>query len=742
MFQALVERLSTAAGQIGRRLKFRSDLSRYQISVEKLENFVTVVEGGITRSPGTRMVMELKNQAQRGKLVPFRISTTEYFMLVINDMTARFVQMGGVVQNPDTTPHELAVLWSESDLDKLRWASTGNLLYVVDGTRFEKITYTSALSWARAAVQVKGGPVDTQNLDTAVTIQAGAVTGNVTLTGVGNPLKSAWIGQVIRIDDRDLSLTKQWVASETGLSVGDRRRWNGRVYSVVSGANAGPNPPTHEEGDISAGNTFITWRFLDAGYGFLRVNTVTNGNAGTGTVLVDLPATAVSAGSFRWSPPAWNTTDGYPTAIAFASPRMFLGRDDLCWLSATDDPEDHAVLIKDGTIADDSAIAFRLRAPDGSLVDIQWAMAAGALMVGTSDIEWALRAATLYEPLTGKNIKPVPEDNRGSIAQIACFVDGGVMFAGKNGKRLYYATIDPEGTGSQRVTIDEVSVQARELFKAGIKAMAWQRDPERVLWIIFDDGTLKGFTFMPAQKIASLNVQPRTNAFFEDVAVIPSTSAGVDEVYFIVRRTILGQTKRYVEQLADFFEPADDSAPTALGAWFLDCAISYEGVAKQTFTNFAHLAGQEVGVFANGAMQPRQTVSEAGALTLARAATTALIGLPVRAYVKDLPRMLQVPTGPVKGKKQTIHDAVFDLEFTGGGKARVVNESGEEMQSETLVETGGKKSGSPVRLISGTRRLPIEAETGDTVQLELICDDAMPCTVLGMSPRAQLDEDE
>jgi hypothetical protein len=42
------------------KLRFRSDLGRYQIAVEKQENYVTMVEGGATRSPGTRFVLPLK----------------------------------------------------------------------------------------------------------------------------------------------------------------------------------------------------------------------------------------------------------------------------------------------------------------------------------------------------------------------------------------------------------------------------------------------------------------------------------------------------------------------------------------------------------------------------------------------------------------------------------------------------------------------------------------------------------
>jgi hypothetical protein len=151
--------------------------------------------------------------------VPFRRSTTDYLMLVINGGKARFVRDGGFVQNPDTSPFELTLPFVEADLPNIRAAATGNDIYVVDGTRYIKITRSADLTWSYATVSPTGGPVDTQNLDVAKTIQASAATGTgITLTGVGHMFKASHVGQVFRLDDRDLSLTPEWAALETGIA--------------------------------------------------------------------------------------------------------------------------------------------------------------------------------------------------------------------------------------------------------------------------------------------------------------------------------------------------------------------------------------------------------------------------------------------------------------------------------------------------------------------------------------------
>jgi hypothetical protein len=163
-------------------------------------------------------------------------------------------------------------------------------------------------------------------------------------------------------------------------------------------ASAGPNAPVHTEGDVSSGAGFVTWRFLHPGYGFVRITVHRRQPRHRRRRLARCPATVVSGATFRWSAPAWDSDSGFPTAIAWAAPKLWLFRKDLFWASVDDLPEDLTV-----NLNDDSAIVGRLRSPDGNaLVDVQWAVSAGALIVGSTDIEWVFRAANLYEQPTTK----------------------------------------------------------------------------------------------------------------------------------------------------------------------------------------------------------------------------------------------------------------------------------------------------------------------------------------------------
>lgn len=747
--RGLIDRITFAGGEIGEKLGARADTAKYQIAFEKQENFVTLVEGVVTRSPGTRFVLEVKNSAERGRLIPFRIGADDYYMLVVNGGVVRLVRMGGFVQNPNTSIFEFDVPWVEDDMASLRAAAATNTLYVTSKKQPQILTRNDHTDWDVEVYSPDSGPVDTKNLDTGKTIQVSAATGNVTLTGVGGPLSSDMVGNVIRIDDRDLSLTAEWSAAETGIALNQQRRWNGNVYqALLSGADAGPNEPVHTEGDVLSGRAdastpYQSWRYLHSGYGYVRVTAVTNSNSGSGTVLSRLPDTVVSAGSFRWYPPAWTATIGWPSLVAFVKFRLAFFRNDKVWLSAVDDPNDHDLGLAD----DDDAIALRLRAPDASLVDIKWALPSGALILGTADGEWVLRGPNVFDALTPKTIDAFPETSEGSEPQVPVRVDGGVMFVGKSAKRMHYAKYDRQ---KQELEAQELSVTARHIFAQGVVATAWQRDPHRILWMALQDGSLASATFMPEQEIIAFARHPRTNFFLEDIGSIPGVASGVDEVYMLVRRTIAGVTRRYVEQLADYFEPVDPNDPTAEGAWFVDCGLRVTGDDMTVATQLAHLEGQEVAVFADGAMQSRKTVAN-GAISFDRSTQDAVIGIPVRGYLRDLPRNLQ----GTSAKQKRVAEADVHILHTGGGKIRSydpenvlpVDATAAQIQSdqeswEDIVETGANDFDAAPPLMSGQFRMNVEGNLRDEAQLELACDDVMPFTLLGLSPVIEVEEDD
>ena len=79
----------------------------------------------------------------------------------------------------------------------------------------------------------------------------------------------------------------------------------------------------------------------------------------------------------------------------------------------------------------------------------------------------------------------------------------------------------------------------------------------------------------------------------ESVAVIPGNngsgqtqySSDRDEVWIIVKRTINGATKRYIEFFEADYENGDDQED----AYYLDSMLTYDGTTATALTGFDHL---------------------------------------------------------------------------------------------------------------------------------------------------------
>ena len=86
----------------------------------------------------------------------------------------------------------------------------------------------------------------------------------------------------------------------------------------------------------------------------------------------------------------------------------------------------------------------------------------------------------------------------------------------------------------------------------------------------------------------------------ESVAVIPTDDTEY-QVYVIIKRTINGATRRFVEFLNVFdFDQTDNTSFN-----FLDSALSYSGSAVSTLSGLDHLEGQVVAILARWCNAPR-----------------------------------------------------------------------------------------------------------------------------------------
>lgn len=530
----------------------------------------------------------------------------------------------------------------------------------------------------------------------------------------------------------EMSLFKWTSATPANL-----RRYNGRVYAALADGDAGVNPPTHETGDALSGQFNVAWRFKHNTYGMVRVTGFTSATSLTADVISLLPDSVVSGPTYRWFPPAWSPAAGWPNRVAAHDGRLLFGRFDKFWVTRPSDINSLEVLNVTGEFDGDSAITAQLRPRKAELPWIEWAISAGgAVMLGLRDGERVLRGPNLFEALAIDTLRAIPGAKEGSAEHDPADVDDGVIFIGRDRKRLHFISYDAL---NEKMSTLEVTKSARHLLlTAKASDLAWQRDPNRVLWIACQDGSLQGLTFMPEDQVVAAHEHPLENGMVEWVESIPAADESTIEVYLGIQRTINGQTRRYVERLQDFFVPVQDEwnvdddgkyVPTAEGAWLVDCGLEYIGTPATVISGLTHLIGQSVRVFADGAQQADSVVSSAGTITLAQAGSNVLVGLPVRGYVKTLPFELDTPQGVTKDKLKGAQHVLVECVQSAGGTVAVNGAS-----ESQIAPLGQLDYGALVPLADLQERVRVGSTKQERCTVEVILDNALPFTLTGVGP--------
>jgi len=509
------------------------------------------------------------------------------------------------------------------------------------------------------------------------------------------------------------------------------RRYNGRVYVALNDGDTGANPPTHEEGDVLSGQFNVAWRFLHNGYGLVRITAVTDAQHLSGEVISVLPDSVVTSPTFRWWPPGWSPGAGWPNRVHAHDQSLLFARGNTWWMTRPSDQHSLEVLPQATEANADSALAVRLTAYKNNLPVIEWMQSATVILLGLADGERVVRMPGQFDALTADKLRTVPQTSEGAAQNHdPVDADDGLVMIGRSRRRLHFIRYDSLAEG---VEPDEITISNRRILNGLAKRLAWQRDPDRILWVMCADGSLAGSTFMPAQQVNGFFRAPLQGGapVVEDMASNTAADGTVDQMYFLVRRTIDGATRRYVEQLQPWFEAPDDGDASA--AWYADCGLRYEGAPVSTVSGLDHLEGETVRVFADGAQQTDKTVS-GGAIALDAPAASVLVGLPKRGYVRSLPIEFETQQGTTKGKIKAATHVVLDLVESMGGRVRANGGPWSE-----IFNTGDLDYGTPPALFTGTKRIAVDCPSDETLVIEIEIDTAWPFTLAGWTVEITLE---
>ena len=443
--------------------------------------------------------------------------------------------------------------------------------------------------------------------------------------------------------------------------------------------------------------------FVKINNGIVKITSFTSTTVVVGTIKQELTST-VAAPKDAWSlhAPAWSATNGYPRTGTLYEQRLIMGGSpaypQTIWGSATGAYLDFTMGVND-----DDAFAFTLASDQVN--PIQYLASSRALVAFTTGGEFTV-AGGLEKPLAPTNAQVRQRSNYGCSRVRPVRIRDVEVFIQRAGAKVrtfgYNVSTDDW-------TAPDIAVMAEHLTQAGVVDVCWQQEPTSIVWLVRADGVLVSVTYDKDQDVVGWAAHTGFDGFVESVATIPAYDS--DELWLVVRRTINGSTKRYVERLD----------PDVL----LDSAkVTTAGSPATVWTGLGHLEGKTVDVVGDDAYVGQFTVAS-GQITTPKAYTTTKIGLPFTNTVALLAPEIQTGMGSASGNYMRTSEVT----------ARFYETTGALVNDKPLVfrKFGSNATVEKPQLFSGVERIEtLGWERGES-DLAISQDKPMPFHLLSVT---------
>lgn len=777
-------------GEISPLLYGRVDVPRYKESLAICKNYLPLIQGPITRRPGSSFVFPVKSSSAVTRLIPFEFSTVQAYMIEFGNNYVRFFKNNGIITNsPKTitsitqanpgvitsTSHGFAngdhivinAVSGMTELDNREFTvanSLTNSFTLVDnitGVAVDTTSYTAYSSGGTAAKIYEVATLyATADIPTIKYTQSDDV---LYLTHPSYPP-----AKLIRNADND------WTFNDSTF-VGSATK---SVTSALLALTDGPYYPVNLTGTTISGSkssgaghpmvlTATSTTGINGSQGFLstdvgRLIRIEDSNASSAwtwftitsvvstTVVNTLGPTLTSAArtltdTDQWRLGFWSETDGFPAAVVFHEDRLVFGgaggdptRFDG---SNTSDYENFSPSVQqtpgefsDGTISDSCAYSFSLVSNDVNSILWETSDEQG-LIIGTTGGEWLVSSASSTSALSPTSVSAKKMTSYGSENIQAVQSGKCSLFIQKGGRKLRELNYYFDVNGFRAADLTQIS---EHISQTRFKFLAVQKTPQPIVWGIRTDGVLLAMTYerdLDALKVGwSRHVMGGTvsgggSSVVESVAVIPSADGSSQDVWIIVQRFINGSVVRYVEYLTQLF----DEDTELEDAFFVDSGLTYSGTATGTVSGLNHLSGQTVAVLADGSpLANRGVINGRVTLDVGTTASVITIGLPYNSDGQKLRNDAGAADGTAMGKTRRTHRVGIQFLNTLGF---LLGPDFDTLDQITLDEVGDANFDNAQGLYTGIRS---EIITTDYDFDNMFCwrqNQPLPGTILGIYPQ-------
>lgn len=666
---------SFAGGEVSPEMFGRIDDAKYQAGLAKCRNFITKVQGPAENRPGFAFVREVKDSTKRARLIPFTFSTTQTMVIELGAGYFRFHTQGATLEASPGTPYEISNPYAEADLLDIHYVQSADVLTLVHPNYAPReLRRSGPVLWFLTPVSF-APPIAAPSPVVATT--AGGTTTKYTYRYVVTAISSDGVSESIASAEASIDSNLFETGCTNTILWGPIGASRYRVYKMVGGL-----------------------------YGYI--------GSTTGSSLVDDNI----APDLSITPPVYesvfNASGNYPAAVSYYEQRRVFAGTTLqpqnIWMtrSGTESSMSYSLPIKD-----DDRISFRVAAREANT--IRHIVPLSQLLLLTSSAEWRVTSVN-SDAITPTSISVKPQSYVGASNVQPVIVNNTLLYSAARGGHIRELGYNWQANG---FITGDLSLRAPHLFdNYEIVDMAYSKAPQPIVWMVSSVGKLLGLTYVPEQQIGAWH-QHDTDGSFESCAVVAEGSE--DVLYCIVRRTINGSSKRYVERMASRqFVDAED-------AFFVDSGLTYSGPAVTTISGLGHLEGKTVSILADGAVRPQRIVTS-GSIDLDNEASVVHVGLPITADLQTLPVAMAIDNGYGQGRFKNVNKAWLRVHRSSGIFVGPDSDKLTEAKQRTT-----EPYGSPPALKSEEIQVMLTPSWADSGQVFVRQSDPLPLTVVSMT---------
>lgn len=575
-----ITQASFTRGEISPRLDARTQLEQYAIALKTAKNAIIHQEGGISNRMGLEYCGIAKYSDKPTRLMKFVFNSEQTYMLEFGDKYIRFLKDGGYIVDENNNIVEIETPYNAEDLQYIKRSQSGDFLTLTHPNYPAKnLVRNSHYSWTLKDIVFEPTILPPSEV------------------------KASWSGSLDKV-------TRDYQYVVTAVN-GDNNEESKRSEIVTVKGHREANWLAAEYmtitwSEVSGATEYNVYRSVNGIFGY--IGTAEGTSFTDDNIEPDLSSSApIARNPFA--------DDNNPSCSCYYQQRKMYANSNenpqTLWTSQMAAVNNFNV--SRPLVATD---AVTLNMEDREVNEIRHLVPMKDLIVLTSNSEWKVNgtdgvfqanptpAAVIQSCYGSSHVEPIV-----SGAMVIFVQSGGAVI-----RDLGYDYLSEGYDG------DELSLFANHLFEGKeIKYIAYAKEPYRLVYVVFIDGSCAVMTYNKKQKICGWT-EWITDGSFESVDVVRE---GLEDVaYFVIKRCVNDEEVKFIERTRT--RVIED----ATKAFLVDCGLSTEFSTPVTkISGLDYLEGKSVIINANGGIVTGKIVKN-GVVTLDKPATSVIVGLP------------------------------------------------------------------------------------------------------------------